>query len=236
MGAPGAGKSKFAKKLATEMRRGGRKVKILDKYVPDLEKKTGYSYGNNGATHAQNYQIILHRWTLEQEAAKDCDDLIVVGTLYDSVCDILIHSTILENIAEAGDKGELVARAAAMHGMSLIEAMICQEIDLLLFVPYSDTIRAEQGVWNILHEERLSQILEAYYKRGIELVGKDSEKLRDAKAIIERVQIAQNDGSAVQRSSEPDAQRADQDERMSDLQSDSGGSGVGSTGVDAEPV
>lgn len=236
MGAPGAGKSKFAKKLATEMRKSGRKVKILDKYIPDLEIKTGYSFGNNGATHAQNYQIIFHRWTLEQQQAKQCDDLIVVGTLYDTVCDMLIHSTILENISESGSQAEVVARAAAMHGMSLVEAMIGREIDLLLFIPYSATMQKSQSVWNLTHEQRLSQILEAYYKKGIELKGKDSEKIKDAKAIIEKIQTAQNDRPAVQRSGKFDAQRADQDESMPDLPDDSAGSRIGNTGVDGEPI
>lgn len=90
LGAPGAGKSEFAKELRDELRRTVVGFfAIIDGYMESLQARTHLAYGPFG-NHIDDLQVVFKRreWELEVPA----DHIISVGTILDSTAHCFVRS------------------------------------------------------------------------------------------------------------------------------------------------
>lgn len=221
LGAPGSGKSALAKKLS---RAFPGEFTIIDKYVEGLENKTGYYFGTYSATHPQNYQILFHRWTLEQEAENKEKSTISCGTLYESVLYTAIHSLLIEQL-EPNNPEESIQIEAAMRGLAMIETLI-SDYDVLFYLPYDEKMREEkENTFDLVVDQKIPQILEGYYKYSIRLEGTEREKVKNATKYVKQVRaeikVAEDEQSAVRGSGGSDSEKSEESESVSDLPSDS---------------
>src|ERR1035437_4633844 len=102
LGAPGAGKTTVAKRLAAALNReerlryeaehpdeqkrksGSATWKVIDGYVEHLAHRTGCLYGHNG-DYSHNLQVMAERWTLEAEALNKGYSTITCGSIYETI-------------------------------------------------------------------------------------------------------------------------------------------------------
>lgn len=186
LGAPGAGKSTFAKALATELRRQGQEVRTVDGYMNNLIKKTGYAY-DIFATYPQNLQILFERWTREQEAEKaGCDTLITAGTLYETI--LYTGLRVNSELAVKADKTIQMQGRVSMEMMGVIQSLIAVH-DLLFFLPYSSKTIEEKGrSYDTVINEKLPEVLAGYFRPITPLTGTTKKKVQDALTAIKAVE------------------------------------------------
>lgn len=193
LGAPGSGKSTFTQKLATALRaeRAQNKrqtVRVVDGYVKNLQKKTGYAY-DIFATYPQNYQILFERWTREQEAEHEgCEVLLSVGTIYETILytALRVNSDI---VLKEGSTVQLQGRAA-MEMLGVTQSLIATH-DLLLFLPYGNKTLAEKGrSYDVAINEKLPGVVAGYFRPLTELTGTTKRKVEDALQAIKAVERA----------------------------------------------
>lgn len=195
IGAPGSGKSVFAKALATHLRREGQEVRTVDGYVNNLIKKTGYAF-DIFATYPQNLQILFERWTREQEAEKaGCDTLITTGSLYETILYTALH--VNSDLAIKADKGVQMQGRVAMETMGVIQSLIATH-DLLFFLPYTSKILAEKGrSYDVAINEKLPEILAGYFRPITPLTGTTKTKVQDALTAIKSIEAWKAENAAV---------------------------------------
>lgn len=195
LGAPGAGKSAFAQKLATALRteRGEVKrqsVRVVDGYVNNLAKKTGYAYGIF-ASYPQNMQILFERWTREQEAEHaGCEVLISVGTLYETV---LYHAIKMNSdfVLHPEERALHEKGRTTMETLGAIQSLIATH-DLLLFLPYDGKKLAEKGrSYDMVVNEKLPEIVDGYFRPLTTLTGNAKRKVEDALKATKAIERAQ---------------------------------------------
>ena len=192
LGAPGSGKSAFAKSLATAIRkeRGSppvlQPVKVVDGYMDSLIKRTGYAY-DIFATYPQNLQILFERWTREQEAEKvGCDTLITVGSLYETI--LYTGLRVNSDLAIKADKGVQMQGRVAMEMLGVIQSLIAAH-DLLLFLPYTSKTLVEKGrSYDVAINEKLPEVVAGYYRPLTQLTGTTKKKVQDAIAAIKTIE------------------------------------------------
>jgi hypothetical protein len=192
LGAPGAGKSAFAKALATAIRkeRGNapvlQPVKVVDGYTDSLIKRTGYAF-DIFATYPQNLHILFERWTREQEAEKaGCHTLITVGTLYETT--LYTGLRVNSDLALKADKTTQMQGRVAMEMMGVIHSLIATH-DLLLFLPYTSKVVAEKGrSYDAVVNEKLPEVLAGYFRPFTTLTGTTKKKVQDALTAIRSVE------------------------------------------------
>lgn len=216
-GAEGSGKSDLAKKLArslnTARNEGEPTFAVIDNYVQDLQKKTGYYYELFAATHPQNFQILFHRWTLEQEAAHKGLNTITCGTLYETIVHVAIHSLIIEQ-AEPLNPEEVIQIEAAMRGLAMIETLI-SDYDVIFYLPYSERYLKEmERSWDMVVNSKIPEVLEGYSKNYVVLKGNEKEKVKNARRIVKDlkalIEASENDESTVRGSGGPDSERSEE--------------------------
>jgi energy-coupling factor transporter ATP-binding protein EcfA2 len=188
LGAPGAGKSTFATKLATALReqKGEVKrqtVKIVDKYVDRLIKDTGYAYGIF-ATYPQNFQILFERWSAEQRAENaGAETIITCGSLYETVLYTALR--VNSNVALKEDQELIVHGRVAMEALGMIEKEIADH-DLLFFLPYSEKTLAVKGrSYDTVINEKIPEVVSGYFKNLVALDGTSKKKVKDALRTID---------------------------------------------------
>lgn len=191
LGAPGSGKSAFAKVLATKLRaeKGEVKrqtVKVVDGYMDSLQKRTGYAF-DIFAAYPQNLQILFERWTREQEAEKaGCDVLITAGTLYETI--LYTGLRINSDLALKSDQAVRMQGRVSMEMMGVIQSLIATH-DLLLFLPYTSKVAAEKGrSYDMVVNEKLPEILAGYFRPITPLTGTTKQKVQDALNAIATVE------------------------------------------------
>lgn len=122
LGAPGAGKSKFARELAVQLGDDAVPYLILDNYVQDLREDTGLEYGKFGS-FIDDLQVVFKRRELELMYSKGgTQNTIIVGTVLDSV----IHNFIRSEDAPTDRRGiglytERLKAIAASFGLLYID-------------------------------------------------------------------------------------------------------------------
>jgi hypothetical protein len=191
IGAPGSGKSAFAKTLATNLRaeKGEVKrqtVKVVDGYMDSLQKRTGYAF-DIFATYPQNLQVLFERWTREQEAEKaGCDVLITAGTLYETI--LYTGLRINSDLALKSDQTVRMQGRVSMEMVGVIHSLIATH-DLLLFLPYTSKVAAEKGrSYDMVVNEKLPEILSGYFRPITPLTGTTKKKVQDALKAIATVE------------------------------------------------
>jgi hypothetical protein len=186
IGAPGTGKSAFAKALATQLRRQGKEVRTVDGYVNNLIKKTGYAY-DIFATYPQNLQILFERWTREQEAEKaGCEVLVTAGSLYETI--LYTGLRVNSDLAIKADKGVQMQGRVAMEMLGVIQSLIAAH-DLLLFLPYPNKTLVEKGrSYDVAINEKLPEVLAGYFRPITPLTGTTKAKVQDALTAIKSIE------------------------------------------------
>ena|SRR5271166_184999 len=194
LGAPGSGKTAFSQKLATALRteRGEVKrqtVRVVDGYINNLVKKTGYAYGIF-ASYPQNMQVLFERWTKEQEAEHaGCEVLISVGTLYETV---LYHAMKMNSdfVLHPDERALHEKGRTTMETLGAIQSLIATH-DLLLFLPYDAKKLAEKGrSYNTVINEKLPEIVDGYFRPLVPLTGTTKRKVDNALQAIQAVERA----------------------------------------------
>jgi ABC-type oligopeptide transport system ATPase subunit len=200
LGAPGSGKSAFAKTLATKIRaeKGEVKqqtVKVVDGYMDSLVKRTGYAY-DIFATYPQNLQILFERWTREQEAEKTgCDTLITVGSLYETI--LYTGLRVNSELALKSDKTIQMQGRVSMEMLGVTQSLIATH-DLLLFLPYTEKVLAEKGrSYDVAINEKLPEVVAGYYRPLIPLTGTTKTKVKDALSAIKTIEEWKAQNSTV---------------------------------------
>jgi len=193
LGAPGSGKTVFAQKLATALRtqRGESKrqtVRVVDGYVKNLQKKTGYAFDIFG-TYPQNYQILFERWTREQEAEHaGCEILISVGSIYESILYTALR--VNSDIVLKEDSTVQLQGRAAMEMLGVTQSLIAAH-DLLLFLPYDGKTLAEKGrSYDVAINEKLPGVVAGYFRPVTELTGTTKRKVDNALQAVQAVERA----------------------------------------------
>lgn len=94
LGAPGAGKTKFASGLAKQLgiKHRDQSVKVVDGYVQNLQKRTGLALGP-WASYAENMMIAGNRESAR--LVKKADNQITVGTIMDTMVYCMVHSDVV---------------------------------------------------------------------------------------------------------------------------------------------
>lgn len=192
LGAPGSGKSAFAKVLATAIRkeRGAppvlQPVKVVDGYMESLIKRTGYAFDIFG-TYPQNLQVLFERWTREQEAEKSgCHTLITVGSIYETI--LYTGLRVNSDLALKADKTIQMQGRVAMEMMGVIQSLIATH-DLLLFLPYTSKVVAEKGrSYDAVINEKLPEVLAGYFRPFTPLTGTTKKKVQDALTAIKSIE------------------------------------------------
>lgn len=181
LGGPGAGKTAFAKKLATHMGKGegNSRPTVIDNYVEDLSKRTGYVFGAV-ATYPQNFQIVFRRWTLEQEAEHKGVDSITCGSLYETIIYAVIASNLLEE-SQGQDTILALQDRAAMNFFGMLETMM-YSYHAIFYLPYDGKTILDKGAsYDIVVDRKIPEVLEGYSKDYIRL--DESEKANTQHAI-----------------------------------------------------
>jgi len=187
VGAPGSGKSAFAKLLAAELRERDKEVRVVDGYVQKLQKKTGYAFDIH-ATVPQNLQVLFHRWTLEQEAEKaGCEILITAGSLYESI----LYGAFRVNsdaILYPKDKTVQVHGRVGMEAFGMVQSLIATH-DLLFWLPYTEKQIVKKGrSYDVAVNEKLPEVVDGYFRRLNVLEGNGPRKIKDALKAIGAVE------------------------------------------------
>lgn len=193
LGAPGSGKSAFATKLATALRAEEEKpksqsVQIVDGYVENLTKQTGFAYGIH-ATFPQNFQILSERWTQEQKklyALKDSTvpvHLITCGSIYDTILYTALRIN-SQAVLKRNKEAVLLGRVA-MEALGMIEKET-SDYDILFFLPYNKKKRDEKGrSYDTAINLKLPEVVAEYFKTLVPLEGTTKEKVKDALRAID---------------------------------------------------
>lgn len=207
IGAPGAGKSKLAKKLSYSL---GQHVfdkapKVIDGYVEKLEEQTGYAYGYF-CTYVQNFQIIYQRWTLEQIAQHKGHDTITCGTIYETIC----YSGLLAlDSSLHPEANEFMEARTAMTALAMMEVNMF-DYDVLLYLPYDgETILAKGRSYDTVIDRKVPEILEGHFKQALTLDGTDRENVKRVTEVVRQIheyQTSQAEESAVRGSGETDTE------------------------------
>lgn len=174
VGAPGSGKSKFAKLLAKQYENH----KVIDNYVSRLSRANGLAYSYH-ATYIENIQIIMKRRELELAAG---DNQITVGTVIDSnsyafiYTDLLVHAQ-RRLMASQYDYVETMMRS---FGMLFLETW---DYDYAFYLPSFDDEHRKL-------DEVIRTTIEAYFAPVIQLLGDSSinDKAKLATETIARLE------------------------------------------------
>lgn len=211
IGAPGAGKSEFARKLSSALTRKEilPKVKVIDGYVDKLTEQTGYAYGYF-ATYEQNFQILFQRWTLEQIAEAKGQNTLTCGTIYETICYAAIHAN--QASVRAEDQEEFLKGRTAMTALGMIESSIFS-YDALFFLPYDGKTLLEKGhSYDVVIDRKVPEILSGHFKQALPLNGTVKENVRYAteivRAIKDKTETPENEQSGVRGSREPDSEES----------------------------
>ncbi len=125
VGASGSGKTKFARALRREL---GEHYRIVDNYVPKLEKTTGLAYGTF-ATYHDNLAIAFKRYEVEHPLD---EDRITCGTAFDTLCYAILKTD------PAVSRDRLGAMIANMDTIIKATGWVYSELaryDLMLYLP-----------------------------------------------------------------------------------------------------
>lgn len=197
LGAPGSGKSVFARKLARAMARdeGYSKPVIVDGYVEDLQEKTGYAF-DYGSPYTQNLQLLFHRWTLEQMARLKGDS-ITCGTIYETFIYCAINGLIMSDL-KPNDPEENIKSRTAMTTLGMLETMM-YDYEAIFYLPYTKEEVEERGrSYDTVVDRKIPEVLSGYKKECVELSGSERENVRYAHKIINGIRSAQAAEAAEQ--------------------------------------
>jgi hypothetical protein len=212
LGAPGAGKMRFAHRLRQEIYDFGYTV-VVNGYVEELRKDTGLEYGLLG-NHIDDYQVVFKRRERELHLGS-ADNTITCGTVLDSVAHCFARSEDrAHNSRELTLTSERLRTIAESFGLLYTETW---DYDYAFYLPY-----AGEDPGSRLIDTALVQLLTTYAAPVFSFnpeVTHDEKASTAAKAIraIEAEQFPTTDERRVQSSGEAGEEDRDSAESMPDV-------------------
>jgi hypothetical protein len=190
LGAPGSGKTSVAAKLAVALRKEGKTVKVVDKYVDRLRARIPEDINafDIHATYPQNLQIQFERWTKEQEAERaGCDVLITCGSIYETILYTALR--INSDLTLGADKELQSFGRVAMECLGVVQTLTSIS-DLLFFLPYSEKVQKTKGKsYDTVINDKLPEVVGGYYRPLTILQGPTTEKkVIDAVSAVKSVE------------------------------------------------
>jgi hypothetical protein len=176
IGAPGAGKTKFAKALAKEY-----DLKVVDNYAQKIQKGTSLALGL-WATHSENLMVAGTRLVAEYSVVQA--DTITVGTVIDSITYAAVKSDIAMSNNPESLRSMYSTAESAMMALSLILAETW-EYHLAFYLPLDpDNIPEER--WKQTLDSAYPVVLESFDPQYVyRLDGPHTQRLKLAKEIID---------------------------------------------------
>lgn len=198
LGAPGAGKSAFAKGLAKELG----DAHVVDNYVQRLQKSTDLALGPF-AGYTENLMVAGVR-----EAARlkvnDAKYQIAVGTIMDTMVYVMVHSDVsLHN--NAAEKMQVYADARAVVNCMTLWYNYTWDYDVTFFLPHQGEPKSQNLADYFPHEmsKAYPAVLETFFVTTFGLDGTTKERVKVAREVID---ILERDEAA----------RADQEDESSE--------------------
>lgn len=219
MGAPGSGKSDFAKALRGSLP-ADQPADLIDGYVEKLQQHTGLEYGVF-ATYPMNFQIACARLAEEQHWAQNPQiHTIVVGSIFETI----VYNALRANRDLYWNRKDFAAETTVqIHGTTSMEmlgtfAALTADYDLLFFLPYNaETLLSKEGTYEAVLDRMIPESIEGFDLNLIILDGPPQQKVDDALRIIrsrtsrdatDESQLALADPESVGGSKDPDPQDA----------------------------
>jgi hypothetical protein len=178
IGAPGAGKTKFAKALAKEY-----DLTVVDNYAQKIQKDTNLALGP-WVSHSENLMVVGARLAAEYKCPRDSDS-VTVGTIVDSIA----YAAFKNDVSLRGDidgvRSVYVTAQTAMHALSLI-LVETWSYDVLFYLPFEEDVRRKMGVvWQTSLDEAYSLVIDSYQLNFTRtLHGSFKDRLEAAKETI----------------------------------------------------
>lgn len=181
LGAPGAGKTDIAKRLARALNRDndGHKWITIDGYVDRLAQRTGRVYGEH-AGFPHNIQVMAERWTLEAEASNKGLNTITCGTIYETI----IYAARIVAGWTPSTENELMSQGMyADVCMRFLGAMedTTFNYDVMFYLPWTqERVDSADRDWNMVVNSKIPEVLDAEFKAAITLTGTPRQKVTNA--------------------------------------------------------
>lgn len=204
LGAPGAGKTRFANKLASRLNEQNdfrTPWKTIDGYVPKLAKRVGHPFGPifNRLAFPCQVQVVAERWTLEDEALRRGYNTITCGTIYESV---IYASAQAIPIPYLGDERMIVEESLIATRMVESLSMLSDirfDYDCMFYLPAA---KVEPDTWDAVVDAKVLDVLEGKNLQAMEL--RDTPKKNFEHAIFAITAIADTIASNEQQAARGD--------------------------------
>lgn len=185
LGAPGADKTKIARRIVRRLNNDGKTWTVIDGYVDRLRNRTGWVFGTQ--SHLRNtIQILGERWTLEDEAFHKGLSSITCGGIYETM---IYSAAQVIATSSLGDEDLLVAEyAIAQMTMQLLGALENHtfDYDAMFYLPLTEPADSWEGVV----DAKILEVLEGFFRYAVTLEGTDRQKVDRATEIIQVIEQA----------------------------------------------
>lgn len=185
MGAPGSGKSKFAKDLGEAFG-----LIAVDDYVQQLKDNTGLELGH-WASYSENFMIAGVRMAEERQFK----DTVTAGTILDTLLYCAMKHDITMGskgaIQQAYERSEYARVNSAMNAMGMMYTE-SWSYDLAFYLPFGTLSLTKGTELDKLYDSEIPHLLEVFHAPVITLTGSHDDKVRLAKEVTEIVLAEEN--------------------------------------------
>lgn len=185
LGAPGAGKTKIARRVVKRLNAESKDWTVIDGYVEKLRERTGHPYGGQSDFH-HTLQIIAERWILEDNAGVQQKHSITCGSIYETII-YASNRAMAPALNERGMVEDQVYAQTMMHALGALEARTF-DYDAIFWIPRSTDNPATPDTWDAVVDAKLPEVLDGFFKYAMPLIGTDKEKVERATDVITLIQ------------------------------------------------
>lgn len=179
LGAPGSGKSKLARALATE-----HDLTLVDNYVQRLQKKTGLALGP-WSSYSEHLMVAGHR--LAEEYKVGFDKRITVSTIVDTLVYAAVKADVVMNQSQQAARDTYLGAQSAMQGLTLMYRETW-DYDVAFWLPYTEEEAKERsGTWEAALNSAYDSAFDAFQAEVYTLLGTHKEKLSVVNQMLELV-------------------------------------------------
>lgn len=192
VGAPGAGKSEFARRLKTRLSEDlfPDSFYIIDNYVQDLQEDTGLALGP-WAAHFENYMVAGIRFAAEAKYAKE--DTITVGTILDTITYTLILGSI--DLTDDYSNDQFVESQTAINGMALLYGQTW-DYNMTFYLPLNGP---GDKLWHSKVDKTLPGVIDSFLvPNTFQLDGTTEERLDIATRLIQEAEKPEGSEDGVE--------------------------------------